>query len=108
VQNLKRVNHLTNNNIFHLNTILVPQNNAPETINALMAEKVQQKDLVKQAAIKQFREETHTDLDLAKFYLEGTQWDVEAALKEWKIDEAQMPEQRKIFAFLQERDKNKK
>jgi len=83
IDELKRVNQLTGHNISHLFEILIPlkPNQTPEVKKIHLTKKQEQDQL-----IRSFRSKTGVDLDEAKFYMEEANFDLDAALSEYKAD----------------------
>jgi len=91
--NIKRVNHLQNDQIYHVKKLLIPHTNDEAVIKNLILKETQEKingaPVISNRlqTVKSFRQQTGADAEMAQFYLESANYDLDAALKEWKQDE---------------------
>jgi len=91
--NIKRVNHLQNDSIYHLKKILIPHTNEETLIKQLSSKEVKEKingaPIISNRLqiVKSFRTQTGAEAEMAQFYLETTGYDLDKALKEWEQDE---------------------
>ncbi len=87
------MNHLQSDQIYHIKKLLIPHTNDEATIKMLSSKETQEKingaPVVSNRLqiIKSFRTNTGADAELAQFYLDSSNYDLEAALKDWALDE---------------------